>query len=45
MRKNIRLSTDTDRKRIASNISIKSINSTTINTINTTTDGTLPRLE
>ncbi|CAK86066.1 unnamed protein product (macronuclear) [Paramecium tetraurelia] len=45
MRKNIRLSTDLERQRIASNISIKSINSTTINTINTTNDGTLPRLE
>ena len=42
MRKNTRLSTDSDRKRIASNVSIKSINSTTINT---TTDATLPRLE
>ncbi|CAD8087631.1 unnamed protein product [Paramecium sonneborni] len=42
MRKNTRLSTDSDRKRIASNLSIKSINSTTINT---TTDATLPHLE
>lgn len=42
MRKNMRMSTETDRKRILSNLSIKSINSTTINT---TTDATLPKLD